>query len=451
MDSVDVENVRAEVDALVGKLEAERWRHVAGLEPAPSLAALFRAHHRAAHTHTAAALAGAGEEGLSAKVAALRVERAQAEDEEAWREAEAQARGRGPDGPVSLHDALLVLTRERDRGRRLAFGRAVAEASSLPAREAALEKRARARAEVGLLPEWEAVVEADALVAVTDDPYRDVLGWLARREAGLSPPPAGDLERADLLFVLALQGWEGLFPRNMLALVIEKAAAPLRLELGRVRIDDASRPAGWPGAHAVGARVSLRRQGGVADYVGLFETAGAALASAAVPPHRRAEAAPFTLGALLGALLADEGFLVARLDVDRKHANDLARAISLRQLFRLRARAAALRVATEVERGASGALWHEAHRDALTAAGLAAWPYGLAAKDGDAGAHLAALRGAARAEVIRRELVERCDEDWWKNPRSVPLIGDVLAAGGAWERDEPPLARAGEELVARLQ
>src|SRR5919201_1066773 len=110
MKAIDVEVTRAEVDALVRELEAERYRHVAGVEPAPAL---------------------------------------------------------GPDGRVTLHDALLALPRERDRARRLAFGRAVSEASSLPAHEAAVEKRARARAEVGLVPAWEKVVLADALLAAS--------------------------------------------------------------------------------------------------------------------------------------------------------------------------------------------------------------------------------------------------------------------------------------------
>ncbi|MFL5302417.1 MAG: hypothetical protein ACJ79R_18980, partial [Anaeromyxobacteraceae bacterium] len=322
MDPVDIEILRAELDALVGELEAERWRHVSGLEPAPAIGAIFDAHHRAAHRDTIAQLVARGEPDLASRVAALRVERVQAEEEEAWREAEGEAHALGPDGPVALDDAALALLGERDRGRRLAFGRAVAEASNLAAREAAVEKRARARSEVALLPEWEAVVEADLLLAGTDDGYRDVLGWLVRREAGLSLPPSGDLARADLLFALALHGWDGLFPRGVLAIVLEKTAAPLRLELGRVRIDDASRRGAWPGAHALGTRVSLRRQGGATDYAGVFEAAGAALANAAAPPHRRAPAASSTMGVLLAGLLQDPGFLAARLDVERKHAGD---------------------------------------------------------------------------------------------------------------------------------
>ncbi len=451
MDSGEKEALRGEVDSLVAEVAQERFRHVAGLEPEPSLGEPFRAHSRAAHKDTVKALEAEGEKDLASRVAALRVERAQAEDEEAWRGAEAKATGHGPDGVVALADAQLATAGERDRERRLALGRAVAEASSIPAREAAVEKRARARAEMGLLPDWERVVEADALLAASDDAYRDVLGWLSRREAELTPPPHGDLARADLLFVLALHGWEELFPRGMLALTLERTASALRLDLSLIRVDDAARPAQWPGAHAFETRVALRRQGGPADWLGLFDAVGQALAAAAAPPHRRHAAATATAGSLLAGLLLDRGFLAARLDVEKKRAADLVRALALRQLFRLRTRAAACRVAAEVERGTSGAAWHEAHREAMALSALASWPPGFAGRDGDAGAAVAALQGAARAEQLRGVLVERCDEDWWKNPRSAEALGTWLAAGGAWPGEEPRLALAAETLVAKLQ
>jgi len=450
MDAVDTELIRGEVDALAVALAAERYRHVAGLEPAPALVPIFRAHARAAHRDSVAALA-VGEPELSARVAALRAERAQAEREEAWRAAEAAATGQGPDGPVPLGEAQLGQTREVDRERRRAFGAAVAEGAAQPAREAAVEERARARGEAGLVPDWERVVEADALLSATDDAYRDVLAWAANREAGLAPAPGGDLGRADLLFVLAARRFEGRFPRGMLSIVLTRAAEPLRLQLGRVRIDDADRPAQWPGAHALGARVALRRQGGASDWLQLFDAVGQALASASAQPHRLHPSAPFTFGALFSGLLLDRGFLALRLEVERRDAPDLVRALALRQLFRLRAAAAALRVATEVERGTSGAAWHEAHRDALSRAALASWPRGLAARDGDAGRCAAQLAGASRAEALRRVLLERCDEDWWRNPRAADVIGGWLAAGGAWAGEEPKLALGGEELVKRME
>ena len=450
MDAMEVELLGAEVDALVGELDEERYRHVAGLEPTPSLQAIFGRHSRAASRDSVKELEARQEGELAAKVAGLFVERAQAAGEERWRAAEATARGQGPDGPIGLAAAQLSIVRERDRDRRLALGRAVAEACGSGARDAAVEERAGARAGVDLLPDWKVVVAADDLLGRSDDAYRDLLGWMARREAGLAAPPGGGFARADLLYVLALHGWEGLFPPGMLAITLERTAAALRLDLGRVRVDDARRDGQWPGAHAFGARISLRRQGGAADWLGLFDAAGQALAAATVSPRSRHRAATFAIGWLLSGLLVDRGFLMQRLEVERSAVRDLVRGLALRQLFRLRARAAACRVATEVERGTSGAAWRSAYGEAMAMATLSPWPATLAARDGDASSLAAALEGAARAEHLRRSMVERCDEDWWKNPRAAELLGGWLAGGGAWAGEEPKLSLAAEALVSAM-
>jgi hypothetical protein len=451
MDAAELDALRAEMDALAADLELERYRHVAGIEPSPSLAPLFRARSRAAHRDTAARLRELGEPALAGRVASLRAERAAAEEEERWRAADAAAVARGPAGEMPLSAALARIPREPDRALRHALARSAADAwaPSMARREAAAEIRARARAEVGLAPDWEKVLEADALLSATDDAYRDVLSWLSRQE-DLLPLPAGDLERADLLFLLALPGLDGLFPAGMLALTLREALAPLGLPLGRIRIDDGERPGRWPGAHAFGHRVSVRRQGGAADWEGLLDAAGQALAAALGPPASvRDPSLPFTLGALLSGLLLERGFLERRLGADRKILPDVVRLLALRRLFALRARAAALRVAAEVERGTSGAAWRSAHREALTLAARAAWPEGLAARDGDGPEALAALRGAARAERLRAEWVERLDEDWWRNPRAADAVAGLLA--GSPVEPEPPLALAGEALAKRME
>ncbi len=207
MDRLELETLPAELDALARELEAERGRSVAGVEKDPALARLFLARSRAAHRATAAALREAGKGALADRVSALRVERAASEQEEAWRAAEARASAIGPDGPAPLAALELALVRERDRGRRRGFARAAAEAlgPSASAREAMLEVRARAGAEVGIAPDWQAVVEGDQLLAATDDAYLDVLAFRARHDLALSPAPSGDLARADLLHLLSLQ------------------------------------------------------------------------------------------------------------------------------------------------------------------------------------------------------------------------------------------------------
>jgi hypothetical protein len=439
-----LEGVAAEVDALSDELDAERARAIAGVEPEPALGRLFAARSRAAHRATVVALRAAGREPLALRVAALRAERAAAEREERWRAAEFRASAVGPDGPATLAALELGLSREPDRARRLGLGRAAAEAlgPSAAEREAMLEARARAGAEVGSGPDWQAVVAGDELLARSDDAWRDVLGFRARHDLALSP--SGDLARADLLHLLSLGAWDGLFRRPALGAAVRATARALRLDLDRVKVDEGARPAQWPGVHATGPRLSFRPRGGAGDWQDLLAGLGRALAAAHAPPHRREPVLGGALGWLLGSLLLEPRWLAEHAGAERRHLPDLRRDLALRRLLALRASAAAFRVASEVERGLSGAAWREAYREAMAGATGAAWDGVRAARDGDAGEHAAALAGAGAGERLREEARERYDEDWWRNPRAAEFLAGILAAGAL-----PELPEGGGRAPAR--
>ena len=431
MDEQERIQIERDVDRLIDGLDAERFRHVAGMEPAPSLTPLFQGTPGAAHRETVSRLREAGLKPLADRVAALRAERASADAEERWRAAETDATVEGPDGPVGLAEAERALTQERDAERRGAFASAAAAASEAAAspQEAAVEARARARAEVGLAPDWQAVIEADAALAASDDAWSDVLAWTARRELGRLPAPGGELARADLLWLLALRRWTDLFKVGMAPIVLRWLSEQLGLDLGRIRLDADLRPAKWQGVHVFGTRLSFRPVSGAPDWLALFDGVGRALAASLHPPHRRDAAFGHALGWLLASLLREPRFLVERCHVDKRDVPDLRRGLALRSLFALRARAAALRIASEVERGMSGRAWREAYRDAMTAALGATWDGVRAARDADGPAHAVALAGAGQGEVLRRSLVERFDEDWWRNPRTAEHLAGLLAAG----------------------
>jgi hypothetical protein len=450
MDSVERDEVAREVDLLGGALEEERFRHVAGLSGEPDLARPFGARPGVAHRETVAALRAGGHEELALRVAALRAERTCAGAEEAWRAADAAAAGEGPRGKEPLAALERALPRERDPERRAALARAAAEAMgpAASAREAWAERRARARAEGGLAPDWRAVVEGDQALAASDDAWRDVSAYAARRALGAAPE--GTPSRADLLHALAASRWDGLFRPGMLPLALKLTLEPLGLELARIRIDDAERPAKWPGAHAVGARVSFRARGGAPDWQDLLAAAGRALAAAARPWHARDPVLEGALGWLLGSLVLEPRWLAERADVDRRHAADVVRDLALRRLLALRADAAALRVATEVERGLSGAAWRDAHRDALAAATGAAWERVRASRDAEAAPLAAAVRGADEGERLRTEIRERLDEDWWRNPRAAAHLAAAIAAGRPAEAEAPPVAGAARVLAGLL-
>jgi hypothetical protein len=452
MDRGEIDQVAGEVDALARAVEEERFRHVAGLEPEPALVRLFSARSRAAHRDTVAALREAGDVALAERVAVLRAERAQAEAEEGWRAADARASASGPDGVAPLAALEVALGRERDPERRRALAAAAAEAlgPAASAREEAVETRARARAEVGLAPDWRAVVLGDAALSASDDAWKDVLPFAARRELGGLPPQG--LSRGDLLRTLALVRWDGLFRAGMLPVAAKLTLERLGQDLGRLRIDDAARPAKWPGAHAVGALVSFRPRGGAGDWQDLLAAVGRALAAAAAPPHARDADLGEALAWLLGTLLLEPRWLAERADVERRHAKDVVRDLALRRLLALRAEGAALRVATEVERGLSGTAWREAHRAALHAATSAAWEGPRASRDGDADLLAARVRGAEAGEALRGEVVERFDEDWWRNPRTAPHLAGLLAAGRLAPSGAPAAGgAAARHLVSRLE
>lgn len=451
MDGDERESLARTLDALAAALEEERARHEAGLEPAPALARLFPPRGAAASLETARRLREGGDPGLAGRVAGLRVEWQAAEHEEAWRAAEAAAVAEGPDGRQPLVEAERALAREPDRARRQGLARAVAGAleGSAPHREAAAEVRARARAEAGLPPDWGAVVEGDQLLAATDDAWRDLLAFAARRDLGLAPAPTGGLDRADLLHLLAFGRLDGLFRAAALAEAVRTTAAGLGLDLGALRIDEVSRPGAWPGARAHGRRVLFRPAGGLADWPALLDALGRALAAAPHPPHARDALLGPALGALLAGLCLEPGWLAARLDLSRAEAPGVLRALALRRLLGLRCAAAALRVATEVARGLSGQAWREAHREALTAALHATWDGVRASRDADAAPLAAAVRGFAEGERLRRSLRERFDEDWWRNPRTREHLAGLLAAGRLPE-EEPATAREAGEALSRL-
>jgi hypothetical protein len=441
------------IDQLTLALEGERYRHLAGIEPAPALARLFAAHEEATHPETVARLREAGEVALFRAVGALRAERAAVVHEEAWRAAEAGAPVLGPDGPTPLALAEAGLAREADPVRRRALAEAVAVALEPSARhrEQAAEVRARARAEHGLVPDWPGVVRCDQLLDVTEDAWRELLAHAARRDLGLAPRPRGDLTRADLLRLLGFPAYDGLFQRSGLAELLRAAAGAVGLDPGALGLAETTRVAAWPGPHAVGERVAFRPRAGLPDWLDLLDAVGRATVAARQPPSRRDPTFAAAIGWLLQALLLEPGFLAARVTLSRRELTEVSRALALRSLFRLRAAAAAARVAAEGERGLSGARWREAHREALSTACHAAWDGVRAARDAEAGPLLARVEGFLSGERLRLELRDRFDEDWWRNPRAPEHLAGLLAAGRFAVADAPPVPEATRGLVRLLE
>jgi len=307
------------------------------------------------------------------------------------------------------------------------------------------------RAELGLVPDWPGVVACDQLLDATEDAWTELLDHAAHRDLGLAPQPRGDLTRADLLRLLAFPAWDGLFRRSGLAELLRAACAAVGLDAASLRIGETTRVAAWPGAHAVGERIAFRPRRGLPDWLDLLDAAGCAAIAGRRPPTGRDPVFTAAFGWLLQSLLLEPGFLAARLELSRREQVEVTRALALRALFRLRASGAAARVATEVERGMSGARWREAHREALTSACHAAWDGVRAARDDEAGPLLARVAGFAEGERLRMALRERFDEDWWRNPRTPEHLAGLLAAGRFGETEAATTTEAARGVVRLLE
>jgi len=453
MDEDSRDTLAQAVDHLALALEQERYRHVAGIDPAPGLRRLFAGHDEATHPDTVAMLREEGEPALLRSVGALRAERLAAGQEEGWRAAESGAPVMGPDGLLPLAQAEASLAREPDPVRRRAMAAAVARALEPAAglREQASELRVRVRADHGLLPDWERVVDGDRLLDATDDAWTELLAHAAHRDLDLAPQPRGDLTRADLLRLLSYPAYDGLFRRSGLAELLRAACGALGLDPGALQIGETTRVAAWPGAHALGQRVAFRPRGGLPDWLDLLDACGRSAIAARQPPVGRDPVFVAAWGWLLQSLLLEPGFLSARVDLSKRELVEVTRALALRALFRLRASAAAGRVATEVERGMSGARWREAHREALTSACHAAWDGVRASRDAEAGPLLARVTGFAAGERLRVQLREQFDEDWWRNPRTPQHLAGLLAAGGFAGTEAPSAPVAARGLVGLLE
>jgi hypothetical protein len=295
------------------------------------------------------------------------------------------------------------------------------------------------------------VVECDQLLDATEDAWRELLGYAAHHDLGLEPQPRGDLTRADLLRILAYPVYDGLFLRSGLAGLLRAACGALGLDAGALRIAETTRFSAWPGAHAFGERVAFRPRGGLRDWLDLLDAAGRSAIAARQPPTARDPTFAAAFGWLLSALLLEPGFLTTQLDLSKRELAEVLRALALRSLFRLRASAAAARVAAEVERGMSGARWRQAHREALTSACHAAWDGVRAARDAESEPLLARVAGFSAGERLRGELRERFDEDWWRNPRAPEHLAGLLAVGRFAETGEPSVREAARGLVGLLE
>jgi hypothetical protein len=257
-------------------------------------------------------------------------------------------------------------------------------------------------------------------------------------EAGLAPAPAAacdTLARAvlaatDDLAAATLREWR---KKADLAEVVPSGVDAIRAVLAREATE------GWParpqerwlaelfGTHVRGMPIDLgvlAPATGGASFARALEAFGSALRRAADPRS------PFTLhddpyfvdahrvGAVFGSLVASPTFQRKALETSARVASSQARTLAFTLLFEVRLRAMRWLLSRD-PRATPRDLFEELTFRVLGASlpsELAgAWPI---ARDDEA----AILLGTLTAPALERELVDRFDEDWFKNPRAFDAL-----------------------------
>lgn len=352
---------------------------------------------------------------------------------EAWRQTVP-----GPEHPsqVPLHSVLDTLSRTDNRTHRQSL-LAVAATSCEPLWAAwARQIEAAQAADLDLSA---AADDARTMLADTRDMYADVLGWWLSRSTRLKPFPRG-AEAHDVLWALRSLPFDPLAKPGEVRSLAD-AFRGIGLE-PRWQLDDEARAGRWPGARVRvgdGVLVSHRVRGGFDDARTALRSIGTALHRAGcdpeAPPEDRllGDAAAGT-GELLAGLLLDAGWAKRRFDLDDP---DQRRVLALADLADARVKAALVVITREaLARGVSQALATEAGEQ-LSAALLGQWPPGalplLLPDPFEATSCVTARRlGAQLLEHVR----ERCNEDWWANPRTGSVLGEVFRPGGLYTPDE---------------
>lgn len=391
------------------------------------------------------------------------------------------------DGTVRLEDALLGLD-DPDAGARAMLEPAVGDALQRlqPTLARRLDTAIHLAAELGfpslraaheaasgrLLEPW--LAQAETFLTETEAAYRDVLAYALRRADPELKPTRALRHHA----VAAIEApWMWLHYRS--EDVVHAATRTFEdvglwpSAHGHVTTDFERRPGKRTGARVApisapdDVRVVAEVRGGFRGFDALLGALGEAqawsLPATSLPlPFRRFHdpASPRGLGATFAALLLDEGWLKRTLRIPSAPAREGARLAALRTLFELRRSCAQLSYSLELARRGPVQPLAEEYDDRLSRA---------LAVPGHAARYLIDLRGffdvvdglraQAFATTLRHHLLERANEDWWRNPTTGGLVKALLQEGGREGTEalaertlgrRPTLAMVGAHLVAVL-
>ncbi|MFL5348551.1 MAG: peptidase M3 [Hyalangium sp.] len=500
-----VHSVRARLDDFLAELATLHYRHAAGLSPDLPVGALYASFPELSSPDTFAAATEALEKARS-KNDTLAVRRLQllreliagqveealaAGDVEAIEKLEAQARLPMDDQALSFGEALAQLPRETHRGRRALLERAVgnflwSERGRYGARrEAALRTAERLGAQdyprlwqdVSGIALDKLVEAAEETLKRTEDAYRDVLGYVLRKvEPNLRSLPGGDARRHDLQAALQTPWLDTFFKREDLMPAVTRWLNEWSLPpsaQGRIRIDDEPRPGKSRRPFVAAVRVPnelrlvIHMEGGLDSLGGLLHEFGHAqhlahVSDTAPDELRRLGDASVTeaYAALTERLLLSPEWLKRYLRLPSTTARDAVHLSAFQALTVMRRHCAKLSYEVSLfTRGPSEERAEEYAAGQRRALFVEPHP-GFFLFDVDPQLYSARyLRAWALEARLTARLMERFNEDFWRNPSASAWLKGLFSRGGTDEAEALStevsgaglsLPEAGARLVAIL-
>ncbi len=463
---MEIGALRARVEAFLRERIEEDYRSKAGLQAGSRLAAVFERHAfladrdlllaaRAQRAGASAEEERAGWGHLEEFLTVHHLEHAARAVLDRLQALEAGATLDLDGGSIPLRAADVRLRNETDRARRDAIEAARGRAlEALLPHHAELWDRLHALAQELGHPSYAALCarisgialadlgpEAETLLRETEDAYEEHLRWYARRQLRA---PFRELKRHDLLRLFRAPQWDAEFGPGRLVAACHGAPEKMGVDPGaegRIQLDLEARPAktsrAFVAALEIPDRVILvtRPGGGPDDYRSFLHELGHALhygytdrRLAVEFRHLGDAGVSETWAFLLDGLLGERAWL--RRFVGFEHPDDFVRLNATHKLFLLRRYAAKLQYELALHGGGGARGRADLYAELLGRATRAEFPRAMHLFDVDLHFYAARYWRAWRFEAQLREmLVERFDEEWYRNDRTGPFLTGLWRQG----------------------
>ena len=317
--------------------------------------------------------------------------------------------------------------------------------------------------------------ECEAFLRQTDSLWQEVFPEFTRRVLGMEP---ADVTRADALALFRARDFDAYFPSERMESAIRGQVREMGIDplaAGRITLDTSEREGKRARAFCSPVRVPnevylvLRPHGGQTDWMTLLHELGHALHFAYMRPDLAFEyrwlgdnSITEAYAMLFDHRIKDPGWLKRYTELGTSRLPAFMRSTGFEELQFLRRYCAKLIYEVELYGGA--VRWEslpDLYVELLTNATTFRYNRADAFVDVDPRFYAARyLRAWQLQALVAETLVERYDEDWWRNPRAGPWIASALFGEGQRElaheqgqrvADKPlsfaPLVRAVERML----